>query len=252
MSEQLQSLKTQIATLRRAIQKKRAEHMQSAAEHERLAGEIEASMDWLAEKEAEVKTRPLLDPSAEDVERRLSEHDRLASEVEPVLDKIRRLRDKAKSEGGDCDVNLPASVANILSAAAAMLGSMPQELADRRTYLEENKNHRLKYDGLVERLNKMVAGRKPEPTPGLLRILAACAEPAAAEVVQRVERMGEVFTARYNQGGESSAASFAGRRAARASSRFSFRTFFQARCRPLLDTSQPATSSVGSRTSLEV
>jgi len=65
---------------------------------------------------------------------------------------------------------------------------------------------------LVERLNKMVAGRKPEPTPGLLRILAACAEPAAAEVVQRVERMGEVFTARYNQGGESSAASFAGMR----------------------------------------
>ena len=70
---------------------------------------------------------------------------------------------------------------------------------------------------LVERLNKMVAGRKPEPTPGLLRILAAAAEPAAAaEVVQRVERMGEVFTARYNQGGEArpaaGAASFAGMR----------------------------------------
>ena len=60
VSEQLQSLKTQISTLRRAIQKKRSEHMQSAAEHERLAGEIEAGMDWLTEREAEARSRPLL------------------------------------------------------------------------------------------------------------------------------------------------------------------------------------------------
>ena len=156
VSEQLQSLKTQVATLRRAVQKKRAEHLQSAAAHQRLAGEIEAAMDALAEKEAEARSRPLLAPAAEDVERRLSEHDRLAAEVEPVLDRIRRLRDEAKSEGGDCDVNLPASVANILSSAAATLASMPQELADRRAYLEENRDHRLRYDGLVERLNNWV------------------------------------------------------------------------------------------------
>lgn len=37
-----------------------------------------------------------------------------------------------------------------------MLGSMPQELAERRLYLEANKNYRLQYDGLVERLNNWV------------------------------------------------------------------------------------------------
>merc|ERR550534_679300 len=55
---------------------------------------------------------------------------------------------------------------------------------------------------LVERLNKMVAGRKPEPSPGLLKILAIVSEKAAEEVVKRAEMMGEVFLERYNQAGE--------------------------------------------------
>ena len=56
---------------------------------------------------------------------------------------------------------------------------------------------------LVERLNKMVAGRKSEPSPGLARILASCSNTAMGDVVRRVEEMGELFKARYNQQGKS-------------------------------------------------
>ena len=68
-------MKTQIHTLKRAIEKKRDEHEQNAAEHSRLVGEIEEKMDWLTAKEAEfVKSRPLLKTAVDDVEARLKEH----------------------------------------------------------------------------------------------------------------------------------------------------------------------------------
>ena len=69
---------------------------------------------------------------------------------------------------------------------------------------------------LVERLNKMVAGRRPEPSPALARLLSSCSDSALEEVKQRVTTMGELFTARYNTHletkPETKQASFAGMR----------------------------------------
>ena len=152
VTEQLQSLKTQITTLKRAIQNKRSEHEQYAADHQRLVGEMESTIDWLHEKEAKAKSRPLLSTTVQDVEEKLSDHHQLALEIGACLEKVKRLRDEAKSEA----TPMPASVAKVLSSASALLQSMPNDLADRRQYLENNKQHRLHYDSLVERLNSWV------------------------------------------------------------------------------------------------
>ncbi len=110
ITEQLQSLKTQIHTLKRAIEKKRAEHVRTAADHQRLVGEAEGIMDRLHEKEGEVRSRPLLGTAADDVERKLVEHAELAAEVRADLDTVAKLRDEAAKEE-----NLPGSVANVLN-----------------------------------------------------------------------------------------------------------------------------------------
>ena len=151
ITEQLQSLKTQIHTLKRAIEKKRNEHIQSAADHQRLVGEIETNLDWLHEKESAVKSRPLLSTSVDDVEKELVKHSEMDAEIRVYLDRVKKIRDGTSSEE-----NLPGSVANVLNDASALLHSLPQELQSRKQYLEDNKNHRLQYDSLVERLNNWV------------------------------------------------------------------------------------------------
>lgn len=50
---------------------------------------------------------------------------------------------------------------------------------------------------LVSRLNKMVAGKKPEPSPNLAAIMASCAPNPADSVAERIKSMGEKFTLRY-------------------------------------------------------
>ncbi len=151
ITEQLQSLKSQIQTLKRAIEKKRAEHVQSAADHERLVGEVEKLLDALSAREGEVRSRPLLGTGVDDVEKKLSEHEELASEVRASLDRVAKLRDEAAKED-----NLPGSVANVLNQANALLHTLPLELNERKRYLEGNKEKRLQYDSLVERLNTWV------------------------------------------------------------------------------------------------
>ena len=50
---------------------------------------------------------------------------------------------------------------------------------------------------LVSRLNKMVAGKKPEPSPNLTSILAGCSPDPTDSISGRIKTMGEQFTARY-------------------------------------------------------
>jgi len=151
ITEQLQSLKSQLQTLRRAIEKKRAEHVHTAEEHQRLAGEAEALLDRLAAREGEVKTRPLLATDVDDVEAKLADHGRLSDEVGADLQKVAAIRDAAAKEE-----NIPGSVASVLNHANALLHTMPQQLEERKQYLESNKELRLQYDSLVERLNNWV------------------------------------------------------------------------------------------------
>jgi len=50
---------------------------------------------------------------------------------------------------------------------------------------------------LVSRLNKMVAGRRPEPSQNLTNLVNSLSSTAMADITSRIETMGEVFTERY-------------------------------------------------------
>lgn len=151
ITEQLHSLKTQILNLKKAIEGKRNEHMKYAADHERLLGSVETHLDWLHSKEAEAKSRPLLSTNVEEVDRKIHEHTTFESEVTQRLDEVRRVKENVLKEG-----SMSGMVENVLNLANALLHSMPIELKERKQYLEQNRNHRLEYDSLVERLHSWV------------------------------------------------------------------------------------------------
>ena len=151
ITEQLQSLKTQILTLKKAIERKRAEHVESAAEYAKLSEELEAIMQVLLDGESVAKSRPLLGTSVKDVEAKIRDHDgSLSVTIHTHLEKLKVLRTEGEGK------KLPAQIKVTLSSAAALLNSLPGELEDRRQYLERNKEFRLQYDSFVERLNSWV------------------------------------------------------------------------------------------------
>ena len=65
--------------------------------------------------------------------------------------KIKNINEAAKKE-----TEIPSNVFEMLSTASALVQAMPRDLEDRKQYLENNKNYRLQYDSLVERLNNWV------------------------------------------------------------------------------------------------
>ena len=151
ISHQLQSLKTQILALKKAIEKKRDEHIKSVQEHNKIFGELEKHLDWIQEKEAEVKERPLLTTTVEDVENNITLHKQLTQGIMEYVEKIRDINEAAKKEQ-----EIPVAVFEMLSRASALIQTMPRELEERKQYLENNKNYRLQYDSLVERLNSWI------------------------------------------------------------------------------------------------
>ena len=151
ITEQLQSLKAQIMTLKKAIERKRAEHVECVVEYSKLSEELEAIMQVLIDGESIAKSRPLLGTGVKDVEAKLREHDdNLTNTIQSHLEKLKTLR--LEGEGK----KLPAQIKGVLSSAAALLSSLPAELEERRQYLERNKEYRLQYDSYVERLNSWV------------------------------------------------------------------------------------------------
>ncbi|QQP31634.1 Nesprin1like [Caligus rogercresseyi] len=68
--EQLQSLKSQVHSLKTAIQRKRQEHVESASETNKKAGEVEKVLEALRSKEQFITSRPVLTLSVSDVEER--------------------------------------------------------------------------------------------------------------------------------------------------------------------------------------
>lgn len=60
ITEQLQSLKQQLTALRRAVERQRQQHEAAAAEHIKLAAELDVVLGWLHAHEAEVRSRPVL------------------------------------------------------------------------------------------------------------------------------------------------------------------------------------------------
>merc|ERR1719192_1315990 len=151
ISHQLQSLKTQILALKKAIEKKRDEHIRSVQEHNKIFGELERHLEWIQEKEAEVKVQPLLKTTVEDVETNITVHKQLTLDIMEYIEKIKNINEAAKKEK-----EIPASVFEMLSTASALIQAMPRDLEERKEYLENNKNYRLQYDSLVERLNSWI------------------------------------------------------------------------------------------------
>ena len=151
ITTQLQALKTQILTLKRAIEKKRDEHIKCVAEHNKIFNELESQLDWLQEKEAEVKNQPLLSTTVADVDTHLVAHGELSNAVMDYVEKIKIVNEQARKE-----TDLPPRIFEMLSTASALVQEMPRDLSDRNSYLETQKNYRLQYDSLVERLNNWV------------------------------------------------------------------------------------------------
>lgn len=75
ITEQLQSLKQQLTALRRAVERQRQQHEATAAEHVKLAAELDSILEWLHSHEAEVKSRPLLNIDVASVEKEQEKHE---------------------------------------------------------------------------------------------------------------------------------------------------------------------------------
>lgn len=151
ITEQLQSLKQQLQGLRRAVETQREQHELAAAEHKRLANELAEILDWLEDKEKEVKSRPLLERDPISVEAELQKHNELCDAVNEHLDRIRNLKNSVPHEEG-----MPGSLKEMLSEAVSLLTSLPREMEERGNYLESNMKLRQEYAALTEKLRSWV------------------------------------------------------------------------------------------------
>ena len=137
ITQQLQSLKTQILTLKRAIEKKRDEHIKSVAEHNKVFTELEDYIDWITERECEFKSQPLLKTTVEDVESHILKHKELTDIVMETIEKIVVINEVARRE-----TDLSPRIFELLSSAGALVQTVPRDLESRRIYLDKNKNLR--------------------------------------------------------------------------------------------------------------
>lgn len=151
MTEQLQSLKQQLQGLRRAVETQREQHELAAAEHKRLANELAEILDWLEDKEKEVKSRPLLERDPTSVEAELKKHHELCEAVDEHLERIRNLKKSVPHEEG-----MPGSLKEMLSEAVSLLSSLPREMEERGNYLESNMKLRQEYTALTDKLRSWV------------------------------------------------------------------------------------------------
>lgn len=151
ITEQLQSLKQQLQGLRRAVETQREQHELAAAEHKRLANELAEILDWLEDKEKEVKSRPLLERDPGSVEAELQKHKELCEAVNEHLDRIKNLKNSIPYEEG-----MPGSLKEMLSEAVSLLSSLPREMEERGNYLENNMKLRLEYAALTDKLRDWV------------------------------------------------------------------------------------------------
>ena len=151
VTEQLQSLKQQLQTLRRAVEAQREQHELAAAEHRRLADELAEILDFLESKEKEVKSRPLLERAVESVADEIEKHKVLCACVDEYLDKIREIKESVRHEEG-----MPGSLREMLSEAVSLLSSLPREMEDRGSYLDNNLQMRVDYNVLSDKLHGWV------------------------------------------------------------------------------------------------
>lgn len=149
--EQLQTLKQQLQHLKQTVENLRQQHEKAANLYKNFEIDVTKTINALHEKEAAVKILPILDVNTESVEQELRKHDVLAKDIQKLLVKLQSILDGIRTD----DV-LPSSVADTVSVGRSLLKSLPKEVAERKKYLDNNKDYRLNYIQQVAELNNWV------------------------------------------------------------------------------------------------
>lgn len=149
--EQLQTLKQQLQTLKQTVENLRQQNEKAANIYKNYEIEVTKTINALHEKEAAIKILPVLEIHTESVLQELRKHDVLATDIEKLLAKLKSILEGIKSEEA-----LPSSVTESVSVARSLLKSLPKEVAERKKYLDDNKDYRLNYIQLVSEFNNWV------------------------------------------------------------------------------------------------
>lgn len=149
--EQLQSLKQQLNTLKQTVENLRKQNEKVANIYKNFEIDVTKTINALHEKEAAIKILPVLDIHTESVLQELRKHDVLANDIEKLLVKLQTILEGIKSKEA-----LPPSVSEQVSVARTLITSLPKEVAERKKYLDDNKDYRLSYIQLVSEFNNWV------------------------------------------------------------------------------------------------
>lgn len=140
ITENSQRLKQKLQNLYQQVKNQRQKHENTMAEHNKLSSELSALLLWLHNNEAMCKSRPLLERDPDSVERETIKHDLFAKEIQERLDQVQKIDEQI-----DVDNGIPVSVINMLSEGRSLIQMLPKELAERKKYLTDNKEHRINY-----------------------------------------------------------------------------------------------------------
>ncbi|XP_043244080.1 nesprin-1-like [Amphibalanus amphitrite] len=133
--KQLQSLKQQVTLLKRAVENKRRQYEETAEKHAALTDQLASQLDWLHERQTAVQSRPALTMDDAELHRHCDESQTLCDEARPALDRLQQLVTEADGLGPGRE--LPAGLQQQLSQARGLLQTLPNEITDRQTYLQE-------------------------------------------------------------------------------------------------------------------
>lgn len=135
--------------MRRAVEQRRGEHENAAAEFKRLATQLDELLDKMHEQEAIIRCRPLLHLTAESVEKEIDKHKTLSGDVKALLLATESIFSSMPQESN----MMPSNLQERLSEATFLRDTLPTELAARGGYLEEQLVLRSQYESVVRRLN---------------------------------------------------------------------------------------------------
>lgn len=135
-----QKAKQKLQNLHQQVKAQRQKHENTMAEHNKVSSELAALLSWLQNNETTCKSRPLLERDPDSVEHETTKHDSFAKDVHHHLGELQKIDEQI-----DIDSGIPASVVDMLSEGRSLIANLPKELADRRQYLLDSKQHRIDY-----------------------------------------------------------------------------------------------------------
>lgn len=149
--EQLQILKQQLQNLKQTVENLRQQNEKAANLYKNFEIDATKTINALLEKETAIKILPILDVISESVEQELRKHGLLANEIQKLLLKLEGVLSEIENPE-----SLPPSVVQIVSVGRSLLKSLPKEVAERKEYLDSNKDYRLNFIQLVSEFNHCV------------------------------------------------------------------------------------------------